>query len=103
MNLPAVRGAVMTLLDEAMADAALRSVDFPCEITTVDIHIVFLSAATGRLRASANVRGGGRSVCFCEAEAVDDAGAVVARAMGTLRRRAAAQGPVGGPAPIAAR
>ena len=87
MNLPAVRGAVMTLLDEAMADAALRSVDFPCEITTVDIHIAFLSAATGRLRASANVRGGGRSVCFCEAEASDDIGRVVAKAMGTFRYR----------------
>ena len=32
--------------------------------------------------------GGGRSVCFCEAELRDAAGQSVARAMGTFRYRA---------------
>jgi len=84
-------GVVMTLLDHAMANAALSRIDFTREVVTVDIHVAFLRSATGRLRATGRATGGGRSVCFCEAEVTDAAGEVLARAMGTFRYRDAAQ------------
>jgi acyl-coenzyme A thioesterase PaaI-like protein len=83
----ALRAAVMAQLDAAMVDAALRSTAFACEVATIDLHIVFLQAPEGAVSATARVCGGGRSVQFCEAEATDDAGRAVAKAMGTLRLR----------------
>ena len=35
-------GVVMTLLDSAMANAALSRVDFEREVVTVDMHVAFL-------------------------------------------------------------
>ncbi|MBB1603790.1 long-chain fatty acid--CoA ligase [Variovorax sp. UMC13] len=81
-------GVVMTLLDSAMANAALSRIDFAREVVTIDMHIGFMRPASGRLRATGRATGGGRSVCFCEAEVVDDSGEVVAKAMGTFRYRA---------------
>jgi uncharacterized protein (TIGR00369 family) len=81
-------GVVMTLLDSAMANAALSRIDFAREVVTVDMHIGFMRAATGRLEATGRATGGGRSVCFCEAEVVDATGKIVAKSMGTFRYRA---------------
>ena len=77
-------GVVMTLLDSAMANAALSRIDFAREVVTIDMHIGFMRPATGR------ATGGGRSVCFCEAEVIDASGEIVAKAMGTFRYRAPA-------------
>ncbi|MDN8618349.1 PaaI family thioesterase [Variovorax ginsengisoli] len=87
-------GVVMTLLDSAMANAALSRIDFAREVVTIDMHIGFMRPAAGRLRATGRATGGGRSVCFCEAELVDDSGEVVAKAMGTFRYRAPVDGRV---------
>jgi fatty-acyl-CoA synthase len=81
-------GVVMTLLDSAMANAALSRIDFAREVVTIDMHIGFMRPATGRLEATGRATGGGRSVCFCEAEMTDSTGEVVAKAMGTFRYRA---------------
>jgi uncharacterized protein (TIGR00369 family) len=83
-------GVVMTLLDSAMANAALSRIDFAREVVTIDMHIGFMRPATGRLEATGRATGGGRSVCFCEAEMTDSTGEVVAKAMGTFRYRAPA-------------
>jgi uncharacterized protein (TIGR00369 family) len=83
-------GVLMTLLDSAMANAALSRVDFTREVVTIDMHIGFMRPATGRLEATGRATGGGRSVCFCEAEVVDATGQIVAKAMGTFRYRAPA-------------
>ena len=80
-------GVVMTLLDNAMANAALSRIDFAREVVTIDIHVAFMSPATGRLTATGRATGGGRSVCFCEADVADADGRVIARAMGTFRYR----------------
>lgn len=80
-------GVVMTLLDSAMANAALGLIDFTREVVTIDMHVGFMRPAFGRLVATGRTTGGGRSVCFCEAELVDGTGAVVAKAMGTFRYR----------------
>jgi len=80
-------GLVMTLLDSAMANAALSQINFEREVVTVDMHIAFMRPSTGTLRATGRATGGGRSVCFCEAEVHDSHGQVVAKAMGTFRYR----------------
>jgi len=80
-------GVVMTLLDSAMANAALSKIDFAREVVTIDMHIAFMRPAVGRLVATGRATGGGKSVCFCEAQIVDDSGEVIAKAMGTFRYR----------------
>lgn len=81
-------GVLVTLLDSAMAHAALSRVDYEREVVTVDLHTAFLGAATGqRLTAIGRATGGGRSLCFCEARVEDEAGRVLAQGMGTFRYR----------------
>jgi len=83
-----MNGAIAALLDCAMADAARGRVSSPGrEVVTVDLHVSFLRPATGRLSASGRATGGGRSVCFCEAEVTDAEGQVIATGMGTFRYR----------------
>jgi uncharacterized protein (TIGR00369 family) len=78
-------GVLMTLLDVAMAHAALSRIDYAREVITVDLHVGFMKAAAGRLVATAHATGGGRSLCFCEARVEDSAGKLAAQAMGTFR------------------
>src|SRR5438105_1558937 len=80
-------GVVMTLLDNAMANAALSRIAYTREVVTIDIHVAFMRPATGRLTATGRATGGGKSVCFCEAQIADGDGQVVARAMATFRYR----------------
>jgi acyl-coenzyme A thioesterase PaaI-like protein len=79
-------GAVVALLDRAMREAACDRAGSG-DVAPVDIHVVFLHDDGGPVAAAARVCGGGKSVCFCEAEITDPDGRVVARAMGTFRRR----------------
>jgi len=78
-------GVLMTLLDVAMANAALSRIDYAREVVTIDVHVAFMSPSSGRLTATARATGGGRSVCFCEARVEDASGRVAAQAMGTFR------------------
>ncbi|MBT2304913.1 PaaI family thioesterase [Variovorax paradoxus] len=80
-------GVLMTLLDSAMAHAALSRIGYAREVVTVDMHIAFMRPTSGRLQAQGRATGGGRSVCFCEATVTDAGGEVAARAMGTFRYR----------------
>ncbi|MET3918830.1 uncharacterized protein (TIGR00369 family) [Variovorax sp. OAS795] len=80
-------GVLMTLLDSAMAHAALSRVAYAREVVTVDMHIAFMRPSNGVLQAEGRATGGGRSVCFCEATVTDASGEVAARAMGTFRYR----------------
>jgi uncharacterized protein (TIGR00369 family) len=87
-NHDAVHGGVlMTLLDIAMANAALSKVNYAREVVTVDMHVGFMAAASGSLLATGRAVGGGRSICFCEAYVEDGEGRRVAQAMGTFRYR----------------
>jgi uncharacterized protein (TIGR00369 family) len=82
-------GVLMTLLDIAMANAALSKIDYAREVVTVDMTVGFRSAASGRLVATGRAVGGGRSICFCEARVLDETGNLAAQAMGTFRYREA--------------
>lgn len=80
-------GVVMSLLDSAMANAALSKMDYSREVVTIDMQIAFMRPAVGRLKATGRAVGGGRSVCFCEAVIEDESGQITAKAMGTFRYR----------------
>jgi uncharacterized protein (TIGR00369 family) len=85
----AYRREAVALLDAALVEAALARHPAAHAVDVIDLHVGFLQPASGTLQATAQVTGGGRSVCFCEAALRDAAGQTVARAMGTLRYRAA--------------
>lgn len=78
-------GVLMSMLDSAMSSAALSKSGFQKAVVTIDMSTAFLKPGRGRLVAHAKAVGGGRSVCFCEAYIEDDAGEVVAKAMGTFK------------------
>ncbi len=85
-NFQAVHGGVvMTMLDGVMSSAALSKSGFTRAVVTVDMSTSFLKPARGRLVAHGQTVGGGRSICFCEARIEDEAGDLVARAMGTFK------------------
>lgn len=89
MKAPAARhdaGALVGMLDRAMRDAARERAGGD-DVAAVDLHVAYVHEAGGAVTAAARVCGGGRSVCFCEAEITDAAGRIVARAVGTFRRR----------------
>ena len=78
-------GVIMTLLDVAMSSAALSKSGFQRAVVTIDMSTSFLKPGRGRLVAHGTALGGGRSVCFCEARIEDEAGDLVAKAMGTFK------------------
>ncbi|MCG2655834.1 MAG: PaaI family thioesterase [Hydrogenophaga sp.] len=78
-------GVIMTMLDVAMSSAALSKSDFQRAVVTIDMSTSFIKPGRGRLVAHGTAVGGGRSVCFCEARVEDEAGDLVAKAMGTFK------------------
>jgi uncharacterized protein (TIGR00369 family) len=80
-------GVIMTLFDAALASAALSKIDFTMGIVTIDMSISFLRPGAGRLHVRGHAIGGGASVCFCEGDILDDAGNMVAKAMGSFKYR----------------
>lgn len=86
------RSAVMALLDEAMVRVALDKVnagrEVPREVVAVDMNLSFMKRALGPLVATAQVVGGGKTMCFCEAQLRNAQAELVAQAMGTYRAQA---------------
>lgn len=78
-------GVILTLIDVAMASAAMSKVDFTKSLVTLDLSTQFVGAGRGRLIAEGRVVGGGSSVCFCEATVTTAEGALVARGMGSFK------------------
>jgi len=56
-------------------------------IVTLDMSINFIGPGAGRLHVRGHATGGGSSVCFCEGEITDDAGKLVAKAIGSFKYR----------------
>ena len=85
-------GVLMTLLDVAMAAAAVSRNASRHNVTTVNLSVNFMAPAHGVVVVDAAAVGGGKSLCFCEGRVLDAHGTLVARAHGTfkyLRGRAA--------------
>jgi uncharacterized protein (TIGR00369 family) len=81
-------GVLMTLLDTAMASAAVSSVNFQSSAVTLSMSVTFLKPGQGTLTIEAKRNGGGRSICYCEAQVLDQEGVVFARAIGSFRFKA---------------
>lgn len=78
-------GVLMALLDTTMARAAMARQQFSLSVVSIGVTANFLFPASGRLSTRARAVGGGRSICFCEAEIVDADEHVVAKAVGTFK------------------
>lgn len=78
-------GVIMTLLDVAMAEAAISRSNFQNTVVTVDISVSFLAPASGQLFAEGEATGGGQSICFCDGRVIDANGTLIAKALGTFK------------------
>lgn len=80
-------GVIMTLLDIAMAIAARSRDPKAVGAITVEMKASFIDACEGVLVAEGHCLKLGKSVAFCEGEARDAKGSLVARASGTYMVR----------------
>ncbi len=78
-------GVLMTVFDVAMASAAVSHADFRNTVVTLNISVNFLAPSNGKLTASAEVTGGGKSIVFCDGHIVDCEGKLVATALGSFK------------------
>jgi len=78
-------GIVATLLDVAMASAAVSKVDFEMTAVTLSMNSRFVRPGHGRLTADGVVLSVDDAVALCEASVTDEGGRLVARAIGSFR------------------
>jgi uncharacterized protein (TIGR00369 family) len=81
-------GVIMSLLDVALCTAARTLHPESIGVITIDLSTSFIGGATGKkLFADARVLRDGRSMSFVEAEAKNEDGSLVAKAIATVRVR----------------
>jgi uncharacterized protein (TIGR00369 family) len=78
-------GVVVTLLDVAMASAAVSRVDFQRTAVTLNLHTDFIAPGRGRLVADGEVAHHDDRMAWCRARVSDASGKLVAQAHGTFR------------------
>ena len=78
-------GVIMTMLDVAMAIAARTAHEHVGGIMTVEMSVSFIRSAKCRIVAEGRLLRGGRSLHFCEGEAFDEGGELVAKSLGTFK------------------
>jgi uncharacterized protein (TIGR00369 family) len=80
-------GAISTLVDTAATVVAWSGADVPDSArgATVALTVNFMTAGRGDLTAVARVVRRGRSLCFCQVDVTDGAGAVVATGLATYQ------------------
>jgi uncharacterized protein (TIGR00369 family) len=81
-------GVIMSLLDVALCTAARTLHPDSVGVVTIDLSTSFIGGGTGaRLLAEARVLKDGRTMSFVEAEARNEDGSLVAKAIATVRVR----------------
>jgi uncharacterized protein (TIGR00369 family) len=81
-------GVILSLLDVALCTAARTLHPDSMGVITIDLSASFIGGGSGeRLTAEARVLKDGRSMSFVEAEAKNEDGSLVAKAIGTVRVR----------------
>lgn len=80
-------GSILALLDITLSMTARTLYDPPRSIMTIDLSTQFIGTATGMLRTEGRVMKAGSTTIFCEGEARDEKGELVAKAIGTFRAR----------------
>ena len=78
-------GVVATLLDVAMASAAVSHVDFAMTAVTLGMNCQFLRPASGHLAVEGELLSVDDGTALCRARVFDPAGALVAQAQGSFR------------------
>lgn len=79
-------GVIMTMLDYVMSAAVRGHYGADNSVLTVDLSLGFMKAAfTDQMTAVGRVLHRGRSTAFCEAEAHDETGHLLAKAIGTFK------------------
>jgi uncharacterized protein (TIGR00369 family) len=78
-------GVVATLLDVAMASAAVSKIDFEMTAVTLTLSTTFLQPGRGRLTADGEVMTIDDAIALCQASVVDEEGRLVARGVGSFR------------------
>jgi len=78
-------GVLMTMLDLVMSWAVRGHYGEVASVITVDMSIGFLKAGMGDVKAEARVLHAGKSTAFCDCEARDEDGALLAKAIGTFK------------------
>lgn len=80
-------GSILSLLDITLSMAARTLYDPPRSIMTIDLTTQFIGTTKGVLKAEGRVSRAGQTTIFCEGEARDEAGELIAKAIGTFRAR----------------
>jgi uncharacterized protein (TIGR00369 family) len=81
-------GVIMSLLDVSVCTAARTLHPDSIGVITIDLSASFIGGASGaRLYAEARVLKDGRTMSFVEAEAKNEDGSLVAKAIATVRVR----------------
>ena len=78
-------GVVMTALDYIMSVAARTAHQHPGGALTIEMKTSFIAAAVGPFTVEGRLLHGGKSIQFCEAEARDEQGKLLAKSLGTFK------------------
>ena len=80
-------GVIMTLLDFAMGAAARSTIDQPLGAMTIDMSVSFLRPSVGKIVVEGSVLKSGKTINYCEAVVLNEAGEVTAKSSGTFMLR----------------
>jgi uncharacterized protein (TIGR00369 family) len=77
-------GVIMTLLDFAMGAAARCISEVPLGAMTIDMTVSFLRPSTGKIIVEGTILKSGKTINYCEAIVLNEAGEVTAKSSGTF-------------------
>jgi uncharacterized protein (TIGR00369 family) len=80
-------GVIMTLLDFAMGAAARSISEVPLGAMTIDMTVSFLRPSTGKIIVEGTILKSGKTINYCEAIVLNEAGEVTAKSSGTFMLR----------------
>jgi uncharacterized protein (TIGR00369 family) len=80
-------GVVMTLLDFAMGAAARSTNNQPLGAMTIDMSVSFLRPSIGKIAVEGTVLKSGKTIHYCEAIVLNEAGELTAKSSGTFMLR----------------
>ncbi|MEA9602619.1 PaaI family thioesterase [Polynucleobacter sp. MG-28-Ekke-A2] len=80
-------GVIMTLLDFAMGAAARSISDIPLGAMTIDMSVSFLRPSTGKIVVEGTILKPGKTINYCEAIVLNEAGEITAKSSGTFMLR----------------
>lgn len=80
-------GVIMTLLDFAMGAAARSTTDIPLGAMTIDMTVSFLRPSVGKIAVEGAILKSGKTINYCEAIVLNEAGEITAKSSGTFMLR----------------